>query len=110
MFRGSISFSLSDSGSNSDSSRLDKSELDISVTGSNSTVLIDSVITVSIRLACSDIVDIDKLGISGVTVSTTGSNSIVTDLIAFSFWLTFGELAELIRGDFCELILDFCLC
>lgn len=76
---------MSDSGSNNNSSKLDKSELDIPVTGSNSIVLIDSVITVSIRLACSDIIDIDKLSISGVIVSTTGSNSTVTGLIASSF-------------------------
>ena len=109
MRKSSLSFSSSNSGSNSDGSRLDKSELDIPVASSNSTVLIDSVITVSIRLACSDIVDIDKFSISGVIVSTAGSNSTVTGLVTSSFWLTFGKLAELIRGDFCELILDFCL-
>ena len=76
---------MSDSGSNSDSSRLDKSEFDIPVTGSNSTVLIDSVITVSIRLTYSDIIDIDKLSISGVIVSTTGRDSTVTGLITSSF-------------------------
>ena len=85
MYRGSLSSSSSDSSSNSNSSRLDKSELDISVTSNNSIVLIDSVITISIRLACSDIIDIDKLSISGVIVSTAGSNSTVTGLITSSF-------------------------